>query len=154
MFVGMAGNQAARAEGILRSLQLPVDLIGTSGSWGVEKPSTAFFGRVVQEAGTAADDIPYIGDRIDNDIRPAQEVGLQTTLIRRGPWGMVLRDEAVTSRCTFVLDDLKDLAFLVHQHNKQYGSHRAAGRLVPAQSAPHRIATSPEPTGTAPAARS
>src|ERR1700730_11150347 len=37
LLVGLAGNQTARAEGILRSLDLPVDVIGTSGGWGVEK---------------------------------------------------------------------------------------------------------------------
>src|SRR5215211_5426750 len=49
--VGLAGNQTARAEGILRSLDLPVDMIGTSDGWGVEKPTPAFFERVVVEAG-------------------------------------------------------------------------------------------------------
>src|SRR5437762_12005075 len=37
--VGLAGNQTARAEQILRALDLPVDVIGTSDTWGVEKPS-------------------------------------------------------------------------------------------------------------------
>jgi hypothetical protein len=40
--VGLAGNQTARAETILRALDLPVDLIGTSDGWGVEKPSAGF----------------------------------------------------------------------------------------------------------------
>lgn len=41
--VGLAGNQTARAEQILKSLDLPVDLVGTSDGWGVVKPSAAFF---------------------------------------------------------------------------------------------------------------
>src|SRR6266540_5860100 len=43
LLVGLAGNQTARAEGILRSLDLPVDMIGTSDGWGAEKPTAAFF---------------------------------------------------------------------------------------------------------------
>lgn len=45
--VGLAGNQIARAERILKALDLPVDVIGTSDTWGVEKPSLAFFTRVI-----------------------------------------------------------------------------------------------------------
>ena len=50
-------------------------MIGTSDGWGVEKPSAAFFDRVVVEAGCPADQVLYVGDRLDNDIRPAQEMG-------------------------------------------------------------------------------
>lgn len=78
MQVGLAGNQTARAETILRALNLPVDVIGTSDGWGVEKPSAVFFDRVVAEAGCPADQVLYVGDRLDNDIRPAQAAGLAT----------------------------------------------------------------------------
>ncbi|MGH3902638.1 MAG: hypothetical protein ACRDTE_00290 [Pseudonocardiaceae bacterium] len=38
--VGLAGNQTARAERILKALDLPeVDGIGTSAGWGLDKPS-------------------------------------------------------------------------------------------------------------------
>src|SRR4030095_5760293 len=39
--VGSGANQRARAEEILRGVQLPADVIGTSASWGAEKPSAA-----------------------------------------------------------------------------------------------------------------
>ncbi|MGH3942870.1 MAG: HAD family hydrolase [Pseudonocardiaceae bacterium] len=47
--VGLAGNQTARAERILKALGLPVDVIGASDSWGVEKPSPAFFVRMTSD---------------------------------------------------------------------------------------------------------
>ena len=37
--VGLAGNQTKEAEAILRSLDLPLDVLATSDAWGVEKPS-------------------------------------------------------------------------------------------------------------------
>jgi len=120
LLVGLAGNQTARAETILRALDLPVDLIGTSDGWGVEKPSTAFFDRVVTEAGCAAGEVLYVGDRLDNDIRPAQAVGLATALIRRGPWGHIVEDTAVASRCLFHLDSLAELPELVRKHNEAH----------------------------------
>ncbi|WP_182875455.1 HAD family hydrolase [Microbispora sp. H10670] len=115
--VGLAGNQTARAEGILRALRLPVDVIGTSDGWGVEKPATAFFERVVAEAGCPAGSVLYVGDRIDNDIRPAQRAGLRTALVRRGPWGHVLKDESVARACLFHVDSLDELPALVRKHN-------------------------------------
>ncbi|MEU8193821.1 HAD family hydrolase [Microbispora amethystogenes] len=115
--VGLAGNQTSRAESILRTLGLPVDVIGTSDGWGVEKPAPAFFERVVAEAGCPAESVLYVGDRLDNDIRPAQRAGLRTALVRRGPWGHLLRDEAVTRSCLFHVDSLDELPALVRKHN-------------------------------------
>lgn len=115
--VGLAGNQTTRAETILLGLNLPVDWIRTSDGWGVEKPSAEFFTRVVDEAGVPAENVLYVGDRIDNDLAPAQEAGMQTVLVRRGPWGLILHDPEVERRCFAVLDDLVDLPKLVAQHN-------------------------------------
>lgn len=119
--VGLAGNQTARAEQILKALDLPVDVIGTSDGWGVEKPSPAFFARIVEEAGCGAGcgagSVLYVGDRLDNDVRPAQHAGMSTALIRRGPWGFILQDEAVSGRCLFRLTGLAELAGLLREHN-------------------------------------
>src|SRR4051812_44836996 len=87
--VGIAGNQTAKAEEIIRSFDLPADIIGTSASWGAEKPSAAFFDKLIGEAGCPAHEIVYVGDRLDNDVRPALETGLQAVLVQRGPWAYV-----------------------------------------------------------------
>lgn len=116
-WVGLAGNQPAGAEAALRALDLPLDLIATSDGWGVEKPSTAFFDRVVAAAGCPAERVLYVGDRLDNDIRPAQAAGLATALIRRGPWGHILRDDPVSTRCRFQISSLSDLPALLCSQN-------------------------------------
>jgi len=115
--VGLAGNQTARAEHILKALDLPVDFIGTSDSWQVEKPTVGFFHHVVDEAGAPPGRVLYIGDRIDNDVKPAQAIGLATALLRRGPWGRILRDPEVEARCLFLVDDLAGLPDLIREHN-------------------------------------
>lgn len=123
--VGVAGNQTARAEGILRDLRLPIDVLGTSDSWEAEKPSTAFFERLIREANVPAGQILYIGDRLDNDIRPAVKLGINTAVIRRGPWGHILRGETaadvlgedVEQQCLFQLNALSELPDLVREHN-------------------------------------
>jgi histidinol phosphatase-like enzyme len=54
---------------------------------GVEKPSKAFFQRLTQEAGCPAEQILYVGDRLDNDVKSAQRQNIATAFLRRSPWG-------------------------------------------------------------------
>ena len=89
VWVGVVGNQTSRAGGILRGLNLPADLIATSDDLGVEKPDPAFFKAVIAAAPCPADRIAYVGDRLDNDLRPARAAGMRTVFIRRGPWGYI-----------------------------------------------------------------
>ena len=113
-WVGVAGNQTARAAELLRSLDLPVDRVETSGEWGVAKPDRRFFDRVVDMAPAARHEIVYVGDHRDNDIVAARAAGLRTALIRRGPWGHLWADDPVTRRdADWVLDTLTQLPGLL-----------------------------------------
>lgn len=110
LWVGIAGNQTVRAGGLLRSLELPTDLVATSDDWGVSKPDPAFFDFVVKAAPCEATEILYVGDRLDNDIRPAVATGLLTALIRRGPWATIQRDDPDADRLpTMRIDSLAEL---------------------------------------------
>lgn len=88
-FVGIVGNQPARAGHFLRELNLAADVIATSDDWGVTKPSPGFFTMLIEVSGHQPHEIAYVGDRLDNDIRPAIEAGLAAIWIRRGPWAYV-----------------------------------------------------------------
>nr|WP_238161099.1 HAD family hydrolase [Kribbella antibiotica] len=116
VWTGIAGNQTAKSLGILRSLDLPCDLIATSEQWGVAKPDPGFFERLVECAPFQPDEIIYVGDRLDNDIHPAATVGLHTALIRRGPWNLVQQildgDEP-----TMHIDSLSELPDLIATFN-------------------------------------
>lgn len=87
--VGVAGNQPERAEAVLRGFDAPVDLIASSAGWDVEKPSARFFERIALALDLPAAAIAYVGDRLDNDVLPAQAVGMVGVFIRRGPWGHI-----------------------------------------------------------------
>lgn len=118
LWVGIAGNQTVRAGGILRELALPCDMLGTSDDWGVAKPDPAFFGAVAREAPCAAGEVLYVGDRLDNDIRPAVSVGMLTALIRRGPWGIIQQDDPEADRlATMRIDSLAELPGRVAEFN-------------------------------------
>jgi HAD superfamily hydrolase (TIGR01549 family) len=97
-WVGIAGNQTSRAGRILRSLGLSADMIATSDDWGVAKPDTAFFRRLIHAVPFDPASILYVGDRLDNDIVPASAVGLRTALIKRGPWAWIQRDDPAGRR--------------------------------------------------------
>jgi FMN phosphatase YigB (HAD superfamily) len=79
--IGAAGNMRSVHENFLRGL---VDFVGSSESWGVEKPAGGFFARIVEEAGMPAEEIAYVGDRVDNDVVPALAAGMTAVRIRRG----------------------------------------------------------------------
>jgi len=87
--VGVVGNQPARAEGALAGLGLPLALVASSDSWGVQKPDPRFFERIATELDLPLADIAYVGDRLDNDVRPAAAAGMQAIFLRRGPWAWI-----------------------------------------------------------------
>lgn len=114
IWVGLAGNQTVRAAELLRTLDLPVDAIATSGEWGVSKPDSLFFDRVADFAPGARTEILYVGDHRDIDIIPARKAGLKTALIRRGPWGYLWADDPGSlSAADWVIGSLTELAILL-----------------------------------------
>lgn len=120
LWVGVAGNQTVRAGGLLRGLDLPADLIATSDDWGASKPDVAFFEHVIQATPARPEEILYVGDRLDNDIRPAAEAGLLTALIRRGPWGTIQQnDPDADAVATMRIDSLAELPDLIAKLNAE-----------------------------------
>lgn len=114
VWVGIAGNQTVRAGELLRALALPADGIATSGEWGVAKPDLGFFKRVIDFAPGAAEEILYVGDHRDYDVKSARDAGLRAALIRRGPWGRLWADDPVSRQhASWVIDSLSELPDLV-----------------------------------------
>ncbi|GHH84987.1 hypothetical protein GCM10018793_51200 [Streptomyces sulfonofaciens] len=89
----VAGNQTARAGELLRDLDLPADIVVTSGDWGVAKPDPVFFERVLELAKAPPERTVYVGDHPANDVFPAKAAGMRVAHIRRGPWGHLWADD-------------------------------------------------------------
>ena len=114
VWVGIAGNQTARAAELLREMDLPVDAVATSGEWGLTKPHAEFFDRVVEFAPGTRSEILYVGDHRDSDVLAAHLAGLRSALIRRGPWGYLWADDpAVVAAADWIIDSLNELPDLV-----------------------------------------
>ena len=84
--VAAVGNTPAFVENELRER---IEVLGSSESWGVAKPSAAFFERVVSGVGVEPAKIAYVGDRVDNDVTPALAAGMCAVHVVRGPWGFL-----------------------------------------------------------------
>jgi HAD superfamily hydrolase (TIGR01549 family) len=118
LWLAIAGNQTVRAGGILRELfTADVDLIGTSDDWGASKPDPEFFRRVAEVVPAEPAEILYVGDRLDNDVLPARAAGMQTALIRRGPWGWIQQKDPAAGQATFRIDSLAELPELIAKVN-------------------------------------
>lgn len=113
LFVGIVGNQPAERQRDLQSMDLPADMIATSSGWGVKKPSSEFFHRIVREAGCRADEVAYVGDRVDNDVVPAATGGLVPIHLVRGPWGYIQRDWPEASQARWQIHSLHELPGLL-----------------------------------------
>ena len=90
--VVVGGNQPAAFQRLVEALDLPVDVVTSSGSVGAEKPDPAFFRGVAAAAGVAPEDCVHVGDRVDNDVVAARAAGMQAVHVRRGPWGLLHAD--------------------------------------------------------------
>ncbi|WP_240139957.1 HAD family hydrolase [Streptomyces sp. MUM 178J] len=111
LWLGIAGNQTVRAGRILRDLfTKDVDLIGTSDDWGASKPDPEFFVKVAAAVPFRIDEILYVGDRVDNDIKPALSAGMHAALIHHGPWATIQwRSDEAQKLPTMRVDSLMDL---------------------------------------------
>lgn len=107
--VGLAGNQPRDAEAALAACGLAVDHIASSAGWGVEKPSPAFFERIVEMVGRPPGRIAYVGDRLDNDVLPALAAGLHSVFIVRGPWGVLHASRPEAARASATIRSLTGL---------------------------------------------
>jgi HAD superfamily hydrolase (TIGR01549 family) len=91
--IAVIANQPAGRDAELRALGVVPDVMAMSASMGVAKPDPAFFARALElMGGPAPADVAYVGDRPDNDVRPAAAAGMRAVWLRRGPWGVIWAD--------------------------------------------------------------
>jgi FMN phosphatase YigB (HAD superfamily) len=107
--IGIAGNQPTDTEETLRALEVPLALVASSESWAVHKPDPAFFSRIVAELGLPAAEIAYVGDRVDNDIKPAAAAGMVAIFLRRGPWAYVQAGRTNPPEALATIESLEEL---------------------------------------------
>lgn len=63
-----------------------IDVVVASAEEGVAKPDKRIFEIALQQAGCKLEEAVMVGDRLDNDIVPANEIGMYTIWIKQGNW--------------------------------------------------------------------
>jgi FMN hydrolase / 5-amino-6-(5-phospho-D-ribitylamino)uracil phosphatase len=88
--ISILANQPAERTAELRALGVEAEVMAMSGELGISKPDPTFFARALELMGDPDPaDVAYVGDRLDNDVRPAAAAGMQPVWVRRGPWGVI-----------------------------------------------------------------
>jgi len=106
--VAVLANQPSRRTAELRALGIDPDVMAMSGELGVNKPDPQFFSRSLELMGNPDPaDVSYVGDRLDNDVRPSFAAGMRPVWLRRGPWATLADEEAGDG--VLVVDSLTEL---------------------------------------------
>src|SRR5207237_7356768 len=108
--LGVAAHQPISTEDLMTGLDVELDFIASSDRWGLAKPDPAFFERIARELELPPAAIAYVGDRVDNDIRPAAAAGMRAIHIRRGPWGYAHAGSAEAAGAIARIVSLSELA--------------------------------------------
>jgi len=84
--LGVIANQGAGAEARLEAWGFApfISICLSSAEEGLEKPDPAIFRLALAQAGCSPEQAVMVGDRIDNDIRPAKALGWQTIRVLQG----------------------------------------------------------------------
>ncbi|MDR7301912.1 HAD family hydrolase [Haloactinomyces albus] len=84
--LAIVANQRARVLEALRrdGIAEYIDVWAISEIVGVEKPHPAIFRHALDETGVPASRTVHVGNRLDTDVRGAQEAGLHTVWVLRG----------------------------------------------------------------------
>lgn len=108
--LGIIANQPKGTEERLKNYGLSdfFSLVFSSFEVGLSKPDLRLFKLALREARSVGDNSFMVGDRLDNDIYPAKEVGMRTIWIRKGLTAMTPLSFA-NGKADYIISDLKDL---------------------------------------------
>lgn len=108
--IGVIANQALGTEKRLENwgLMKYIKLVIASAEEGVAKPDSEIFLRALKRADCLPENAVMIGDRIDNDIEPANRLGMRTIWVRQG-FGIYQQPINEYQKADYVVDRLWDI---------------------------------------------
>lgn len=108
--LGIIANQAYGTKNRLQKWNILhyFDVIIASAEAGVSKPDLKIFQLALQSAKCAAQNCVMVGDRLDNDIAPAKEIGMRTVWIKQGfaKYSFPICEE---EKADFIINSLTDI---------------------------------------------
>lgn len=108
--IGVIANQSAGTAKRLEDFGLLkyIDVVAASAELGVAKPDRGIFDKAFEMAGCTAQESVMIGDRLDNDISPANKLGMYTIWIRQG-FAIYQNPQRVEEQPDYIVDSLSEL---------------------------------------------
>jgi len=84
--IGIIANQSPGTKDRLEAFGILkyIDLVVASAEEGVSKPDLRIFEIALERAGCKPENAAMVGDRLDNDIEPANDIGMTTIWMKRG----------------------------------------------------------------------
>ncbi len=86
--IGIIANQSFGSKERLKKFGIwkYIDLLVASAEEGVAKPEPRIFEIALERTGCKVEEAVMVGDRLDNDIVPANRIGMYTIWIKQGNW--------------------------------------------------------------------
>lgn len=108
--IGIIANQNLGSEERLEKLGLLkyIDLVIASAEEGVAKPDLRIFQIALDRANCKPEEALMVGDRIDNDIVPANKIGMKTIWIKQG-FGKYCEPKTEKEQPDYTLKSLNEL---------------------------------------------
>lgn len=112
--IGVIANQALGTEKRLENWELMkyIELVVASAEEGVAKPDIEIFLRAFKRANCSPENSVMIGDRIDNDIEPANKLGMKTIWIKQG-FSVYQKSVNEFQQADYSVDRLQDILELL-----------------------------------------
>lgn len=85
-----------------------IKLVIASAEEGVAKPDSEIFLRALKRADCLPENAIMIGDRIDNDIEPANRLGMRTIWVKQG-FSIYQQPENDIQTADHIVDSLRDI---------------------------------------------
>jgi HAD superfamily hydrolase (TIGR01549 family) len=108
--IGIIANQDFGTEQRLTDFDIRqyIDLVIASAEEGVAKPDLRIFQIALDRANCKPEEAVMVGDRIDNDIIPANKIGMKTVWIRQG-FGGLAQPQAAVETPDYTIKNLSEL---------------------------------------------
>ena len=108
--IGIIANQNLGSEERLEKLGLlkHIDLVIASAEEGVAKPDLRIFQIALARAECKPEEAVMVGDRIDNDIIPANKIGMTTVWIKQG-FGSYAEPKTVEEQPDYIVNSLAEI---------------------------------------------
>ncbi|MGX7023802.1 HAD family hydrolase [Vagococcus hydrophili] len=107
--LGVIANQGVGLKERLTSFEILdyFSLIVSSSDVNIKKPDPEIFKIALEKANVKASSAVYIGDRVDNDMIPAKQLGMKTIRIKQGM--AKFQSESLLYPSDFIISDFSEL---------------------------------------------